>query len=66
MKVKRGTRDFRPAETIIETEPEAATGSLANIAVANSDSTPTTTEDTVANDSVPDERLERLSPTGQG
>ena len=34
LKVKRGTRDFRPAETVAEVQPEgAAAGSLANIAV---------------------------------
>ena len=48
LKVKRGTRDFRPAETVAETEPEAVTPSLANIAVDDSDSTPTATEEPIA------------------
>jgi len=38
LKIKRGTRDFRPAETVAETLPEGPAPSLANIAVEHSES----------------------------
>jgi membrane protein len=38
LKIKRGTRDFRPAETIAEVQPEGGAPSLANIAVAHTES----------------------------
>ena len=39
LKVKRGTRDFRPAETVAEVHPEGPAPSLANIAVEHTEST---------------------------
>ena len=45
LKVKRGTRDFRPAESVAEVQPEGGAPSLANISVAHTNSAAPTAEE---------------------